>query len=150
MPAKFQKNGISFLYPENWSLDEEDALAGNQSVTVYSPGGGFWSVAIRPGALDPLKMATSALEAMKQEYQSLEIQEVHETIAGRKTVGFDLNFFLFDFTNSAQIRSFKCNHTTYTIFYQAEDQEFAQNQQVFQAMSISLLNGLKDLSYWES
>ncbi|MGD0381874.1 MAG: hypothetical protein ABSA77_00035 [Thermoguttaceae bacterium] len=84
---------------------------------------------------------------MKNEYQNLEVQQINETLAGRKMTGYDLNFFLFDFTNTAQIRSLKCNQATYTIFCQAEDREFEQIQRVFQAMTISLLNGLKDLRY---
>jgi hypothetical protein len=149
MPAQFKKSGVSFLYPENWTLDEDDAPDGHLSVTVYSPGGGFWSVARYPDPADPLKLTNAAVEAMKQEYQSVEVEEVHETIADRKMIGFDFNFFLLDFTNTAQIRSFKFNKAVYTIFCQAEDHDFEQNQQVFLAMTVSLLNGLKDLSYWD-
>src|SRR3972149_11323699 len=145
MPAHFQRPGISFLYPENWTLDEEDTTQGHQSVTVYSPGGGFWFVAVHHGSTDPLKLAIAALETMKQEYQSLEVEEIHETLVGHKMIGFDLNFFLLDFTNTAQIRSLRHNQATYTIFCQAEDRDFEQNQRVFQAMTISLLNGLKEL-----
>ena len=53
---------------------------------------------------DPLKLANVALEAMRQEYEGLETEEVRETLAGREMVGYDLNFFLFDFTSTAQIR----------------------------------------------
>jgi hypothetical protein len=147
MPAQFQKPGLSFLYPENWALDE-DELSGDKSVTVYSPGGGFWSVAIHHGSAEPSSLANAALETMKKEYQDLEVQEVNETLTGRKMIGYDLNFFLLDFTNTAQIRSLKCNQATYTILCQAEDHEFEQIQRVFQAITISLLNGLKELSYW--
>ena len=37
MPAVYEKMGIRFMYPDNWTLDEEEALHGNQSVSVYSP-----------------------------------------------------------------------------------------------------------------
>ncbi|HEY4759848.1 MAG TPA: hypothetical protein VIH42_04640 [Thermoguttaceae bacterium] len=147
MPSKFQRAGISFLYPDNWTVDEEDAPAGQLSVTVYSPRGGFWSLAVHPGSPDPLKIANTALEAMKQEYSGIEVEEVNETLADWNLIGFDLNFFLLDFTNTAQIRSIRCDKTTYTVFCQAEDREFEQNQRVFQAMTISLLNGLKDFNY---
>jgi hypothetical protein len=130
-------------------VDEEDATPGHRSVTVYSPGGGFWSIAMHNGSTDPSKLANAALEAMKQEYQGLEVEEVQETLVGRNMIGFDMYFFLFDFTNTAQIRSVRCNQTTYTVLCQAEDREFEQNQQVFQAMTISLLNGLKELGYWD-
>ena len=48
MAAIFDKLGIRFLYPENWKLDESEALEGNQVVTVYSPGESFWSIMIHP------------------------------------------------------------------------------------------------------
>jgi hypothetical protein len=147
MPAHFQKSNLNFLYPENWTLDEDDA-SGDQSVTVYSPGGGFWSVAVHHGAMEPLILANAALDAMKMEYNDIEIQEVEETIADRKLTGFDLNFFLFDFTNTAQIRSVRCNNDIYVILCQAEDSEFEQIQRVFQAITVSMLNGIKDLNYW--
>lgn len=148
MPAHFQKPGISFLYPDNWVIDEDD-VSGDRAVTVYSPGGGFWSLALHAGAADPVELADSALEAMKKEYQDIDVEEVNETLADRKMVGYDLGFFLMDFTNTAQIRAFKCNKATYTILCQAEDREFEQLQRVFQAITVSLLNGLKDLSYWD-
>ena len=48
MPAQFDSLGISFQYPENWTLDDSDALLGRKSITVYSPGGAFWAVVIIP------------------------------------------------------------------------------------------------------
>ena len=75
MPARFDKLGISFQYPENWTLDDSDALLGRKSVTVYSPGGAFWSVAIHSGSADPAKLAAAVVETMKKEYPGLEVDE---------------------------------------------------------------------------
>ena len=60
MPAHFDSLGISFQYPDNWTLDDSDALLGRKSVTVYSPGGAFWSVAIHSGTADPAKLAAAS------------------------------------------------------------------------------------------
>ena len=57
MPAVYDKMGIRFLYPDNWALDEEDALQGNQSVSVYSPEGAFWSIVLHPKHADPAELA---------------------------------------------------------------------------------------------
>jgi hypothetical protein len=146
MPAQFRQFGLSFLYPDNWVVDREDTPLGGKSVTIYSPGGGFWSVAIHAESADPLKLADAAVETMKQEYKDLEIEEVQETVAGKEMVGYNMNFFLFDFTNTAQIRSLTHNHNTYTIFYQAEDHEFEQISEVFRAMTVSLLKGFSELN----
>ena len=39
MPATFNKLGLRFTYPENWTIDESEALEGAAAVTVFSPGG---------------------------------------------------------------------------------------------------------------
>jgi hypothetical protein len=82
MAAVYDKLGIRFQYPENWTLDEKDALEGEESVTVYSPGGAFWSVVVHPRYRDPGDLAKAALEAMQQEYEGLESEPVEETVAG--------------------------------------------------------------------
>jgi hypothetical protein len=144
MPARFKKLGISFQYPENWTLDDSDAVLGRKSVTVYSPGGAFWTVAIHSGSAGPEKLALAAIEAMTKEYPGIEVEETQETIAGHELVGYDLSFYYLDLINTAVIRSLRVAHTTYTIFCQAEDRDYAQIQNVFQAMTTSLLSNLKD------
>ncbi len=143
MPSTFASLGISFQYPDNWTLDEQDALAGHSSVTVYSPGGAFWSVAVHPASADPARLAEAAVDAMRQEYQDLEAEEAHEAFAGREMVGYDLNFYYLDLTNTACVRCLRTERTAYTIFCQAEDREFDQIRMVFQAMTTSLLNGIE-------
>lgn len=142
MPAHFDSLGISFQYPDNWTLDDSDALLGRKSVTVYSPGGAFWSVTIQPGSADPAQLAEAVVEAMKREYDSLEAESAEETVAGHDLTGFDLAFYCLDLTNTALIRSLRLADTTYTIFCQAEDREFEQLRRVFQAMTLSLLSSL--------
>lgn len=143
MPARFEKLGISFQYPENWTLDEEDALAGRQSVTVYSPGGAFWSVAMQSPAIEPGEVAKTVAEALQQEYEEVEVTAAEETVAGQLLVGYDLNFFYLDLINTAQVRSLTLDQTTYTIVFQAEDRELAQIGRVMEAMTVSLLTGLQ-------
>ena len=118
-------------------------------MTVYSPGGAFWSVAIHSGAANPAKLAATVVDVMKQEYQGLEAQETEESVAGRELVGYDLAFYCLDLTNTAHVRSLRFAHTTYTIYCQAEDREYERVKKVFEAMTITLLSNLKDLRYQE-
>lgn len=143
MPGEYNKLGIKFQYPENWTLDEEDALVGQQSVTVYSPGGAFWSVSIHPHTAEPKKLAKAAVRAMKEEYEELESELTQETIAGQEVIGYDLNFYYLDLTNTAIVRCLRTPRASYAVFCQAEDREFDQVQQVFQAMTTSLLKNLQ-------
>ena len=61
MPARFDKLGISFQYPENWTLDDSDALLGRKSVTVYSPGGRFGRSPSTPAPPTPLNWPRRSL-----------------------------------------------------------------------------------------
>ena len=143
MPACFDSLGISFQYPDNWTLDDSEALLGHMSVTVYSPGGAFWSVAIHSGSAKPAKLTATIVETLRQEYEGLEAQETEECLAGHDLVGYDLAFYCLDLTNTAHVRSFRLSHTTYTIYCQAEDREYERVKQVFRAMTVTLLNSLK-------
>jgi len=149
MPAEFRKLGISFQYPDNWALDEEDALAGRRSVTVCSPGGAFWSVSVHPRSTDPAMLAKAAVDAMKAEYDDLETEEIQETIAGRQTIGYDLSFYCLDLTSTASVRCIRTDRATYTVFCQAEDREYDKVRAVFLAMTTSLLSNLRSLNRWD-
>ena len=142
MPATFDNLGITFQYPENWQLDEEEMRGGQSAVTVLSPGGAFWSVAVHTTSADPARMAQAALDTMRKEYEGLEAEPVKEAIAGHELIGFDLNFIYLDLTNTAGVRSLRADGTTYTIFFQSEDREYGEVGLVFRAMTLSLLREL--------
>lgn len=139
MPAVYDKMGIRFQYPENWTLEEEDALSGSGAVSVYSPGGAFWSIAIHPRFESPQRLIDAALKAMREEYEGLESEEVQEEVAGHEMLGYDLHFICLDLTNTSRIRCCHTDDATYLLFCQAEDREFESIEAVFQAMTVSLL-----------
>jgi hypothetical protein len=141
MPAVFDKMGMTFQYPDNWELDERDALEGERGVTVYSPGGAFWSVLLEPPTVDPMQAARTALAALRKEYE-LDAEEVQETVGRRELVGYDANFYYVDLTNTAYIRALRTPSATYLILCQSEDRELRDVEAVFQAMTTSLIRSL--------
>ena len=140
MPAEYSKMGARFSYPENWTLDTDELNEKGNSITVYSPGGGFWSLGVHPAGTNAGQLAAEALEAMGEEYEHLESREISETNAEDILVGYDLNFFYLDLTSTAKIRCVRRSGATYAIFCQAEDREFEQIGEVFRAITASLLN----------
>ena len=142
MPAVYDKMGISFQYPDNWDLDERDALEGERGVTVYSPGGAFWSVLLQPAGVDPQESADAALATLRKEYEELDAEPAEEQIGGQDLVGFDANFYYLDLTNTAYIRAFSTPDACYLILCQAEDRELAETDAVFRAMTTSLIRSL--------
>lgn len=142
MPQVFAKHGISFLYPDNWVLDEQAAEGEAESATVYSPGGAFWSVSVHPASAEPDKLAEAAVAAMRAEYSGLEHESTYQLMSGYKVHGYDLAFYYLDLTNSAFVRCFRTPVATYVLFYQAEDRELRQIERVFEAITKSFLGSL--------
>jgi hypothetical protein len=139
MPATYEKLGIRFQYPDNWTLDEGEALEGEKSVSVYSPGGAFWSVMIHPPLQAPEDLVDAALRTMKEVYDELDAESVEETIGEMELVGCDMNFYCLDLTNTAAVRSGRTDEATLVIFWQADDRELAEVESVFRAITLSLL-----------
>jgi hypothetical protein len=139
MPAVFDKLGIHFLYPENWVLDEQEALEGGKSVSVNSPAGAFWSIMLADRTVDPRELTLAALQTMKQEYEDFEAEPASETIAGTQLAGFDMNFYCLDLTNTALVRGFRLRRATCVVLCQAEDRDFAAAEPVFRAITTSLV-----------
>ena len=147
MPHTFDRLGIRFQYPDSWRLDDAEAVAGEQSVTVTNPGGGaFWTVAVHPKSAEPEKLVKAARRAMKEEYDSLESEWVEETVADQALVGYDFNFYCLDLTSTAIVRSLRGPLATYTVLYQAEDREFEEVRRVFEAITLTFLRGLGELT----
>jgi hypothetical protein len=140
MPAVFDKLGLRFQYPENWTTETDAASGGKQAVSVYSPEGAFWTVMQHPADTDAVELAETALVAMQNEYDELDSESVREQIDDIEFFGFDLNFYCLDLTNTAWIRAGGTGSATYLIICQAEDREFERVSAVFQAMTASLLS----------
>jgi hypothetical protein len=141
MPAVFDRLGVRFQYPDNWTLDDSEASEEAPSVTVYSPdGGAFWSLVVHPGTVSIEDAAAAALDAMQNEYEQLDSEEVEDYVVGHPLVGYDLNFYCLDLTNTALIRSFADETNTYLILCEAEDREYAAVEPVFKAITHSLLS----------
>jgi hypothetical protein len=139
VPAVFDKMGISFQYPENWKLDEDDAMHGEQTVSLYSPGGAFWSISLHDPGIEPQELARTVLTAKKEGYEDFEYEPAYETVRGDDMVGYDLNFYCLDLTNTALIRGFRIPTASCVVLCQAEDRDFAQVGPVFRAITASLL-----------
>lgn len=141
MPAIYDKSGLKFQYPDNWKLEEDEPRPGRNAATVYSPGGAFWSVAVRPPQSDPRELIAEAVEAMREEYSVVEAEETSEIISGFEAVGCDLSFFYLDLISTSAVRCIRTQKATYLIYCQGEDREFETLEPVFLAMTYSLLEG---------
>jgi hypothetical protein len=140
MIAHYEKSGIRFAYPENWSIVDEQLDEWPQGVSVQSPKGGYWDLKVFPAGIDPNRISDEALDAMRQEYADLESEPITEEIFGVTAVGYNLDFFCMDLLVTSRIRSFDVGTRTLLLICQAESREFDRQRLVYDAITKSLLD----------
>ena len=112
MVRTFDRDGVRFRYPGNWTVepgDDPGAGDGGWSVTVQSPGTAFLFVSLRPDADTPADLADQALAALKAEYRELDAENAVETVGGTAAVGHDVDFLTVD---TAVVCRTRCLDTT--------------------------------------
>lgn len=138
----FDRFGLTFDYPDNWSLDTEDAEGRFATASVQSPGGAFWTVSGHAPGGDPAELVKAFVTQMKEEYQELDAEAAESEVAGRRLPGCDLNFYCLDLTNTAEVRTLATPTAIYLIIAQAEDREWEEVAPVFTAITTSFVRGL--------
>jgi len=138
----FDRFGLTFDHPDNWEVDTADAEGRFAAVTVYAPGGGFWSVSGHAPGGDPTALSSAVVAEMREQYADLDAEPAAEEVAGRQLAGFDLNFYCLDLTNTAQVRTLATPTAIYLIHCQAEDREWDEIAPVFAAITTSFVAGI--------
>jgi hypothetical protein len=138
----FDRFGLSFDHPDNWTVETDDSEGRYAAVTVYSPGGAFWSVSGHAAGGDALTLAAAVVDQMRDEYRDLDCEPGEERIGGQTLAGFDLNFYCLDLTNTTQVRTLTTADAIYLILCQADDREWDRVAPVFVAMTTSFVAGL--------
>ena len=139
MPAIYENFGVRFLYPDNWSITDEEDDGWPQSVTVQSTQTGFWSLHVYPPYHELKPVVDELVGAISEEFGEVEVLPAKETFDATPTTGVDLAFFYLDLLVEAKIRCLRTPSCTLVWLYQAESREFEQMEPVFQAIAVSML-----------
>ncbi len=139
---RFDKLGLQFDYPENWTVDISDAQGGQVAVTVYSPEGGFWSISAHAPGEPASRLCDAVVAEMREEYRELDMERAKDSVGGLALPGYDLNFYCLDLTNTAAVRTLETADATYLLLCQAEDREWDRVARVFSAITESFVRSL--------
>jgi hypothetical protein len=139
MVGTFDKQGVRFLYPDNWELSEDTSTADSLTVTLQSPGSAFWLLRILGCENPPERLIAEVLNSMRQEYGEVEASMLQQPLDDVDSVGYDMQFYCLDLLVHSHVRSFVADDRTYLMMYQAEDREFDEVLPVFMAVITSLL-----------
>lgn len=137
MPAVFQKHGVRFEYPTDWSVTE-DATATEVCITVSNDTASFWSLTLffdRPSAED---VAETVVRAFEDEYESVDVYPTNAEVGSVPAVGADLEFLALDLTNSAYVRVCRTARFTAVVLYQGTDHELACGLPELEAISSTI------------
>jgi hypothetical protein len=138
MASLFERDGISFRYPETWRLERE-ANDGGWTVTLQSPGTAFLTLTLDESMPAAEEMAEAALAALREEYPTIEAEAQVERLAGgQMALGHDINFISLDLTNTCWTRSFCSETGTVLVLCQSSDLELEQYGPVLRAVCASL------------
>ena len=142
MTAVYDKLGLKFLYPENWTLIDDSADS-PRVITLETPdGSNTWSVHLYPTGTDGDLVLKEALDSLQQTYEDLEVAPHSQQLGELEATGVEVMFYCLDFLIRAQLHILQTPHDMVLIWAQAEDRDFDQQQIVFQAITISLLRSL--------
>jgi hypothetical protein len=147
---RFDRFGLTFDHPDNWTIDIDDAAGRRAAVTVYTPDGGFWSVSGHEPGGPSSELAAAVVAEMRSQYQELDSEAAEDRVRGHVLRGFDLNFYCLDLTNTAQVRTLETPAAVYLLLCQAEDREWEETAPVFAAMTASFVAGLEAAAGGES
>ncbi|MBM4020999.1 MAG: hypothetical protein FJ284_01930 [Planctomycetes bacterium] len=138
----FERFGLAFDHPDNWAVDTSDAEGRFATVTVYSPGGAFWSVSGHAAGGDPAELVDGVVTEMRREYRELDVEPAEDLVAGHRLAGYDLTFYCLDLTNTTLVRTLETDGAIYLILCQAEDREWDEVARVFAAITWSFVAAL--------
>lgn len=140
MIATFDQGGLRFHYPENWQITDESLLEWPRTVSVQSPGSGFWTVYQYEIGADSGQLLKETLDEMRAEYDSLESSVIQESFEDHELTGYELYFYCLDFLVRARVLVGRgTDGKTVLVFWQAEDRDFDRSEPVFRAITTSLL-----------
>jgi hypothetical protein len=137
MTQHYQADSVSFDYPDDWQLDREESPDG-WTVLLQSPGTAFLTLTCDSSGATPEEIATAALDALKAEYPTLEVQAQVDSLAGQMAVGHDIQFFSLDLTNTCWTRSIYSAEGVVLLLCQCNDLELEQYEPVLRAVCASL------------
>ena len=128
------------MYPDNWVVKEEDESP--RHVALETPTGGLWSLNIFPPGGDTEQLLDDSIAELKSQYEDVEFSMASPRFGEFETRGIEANFFCLDFVVSAQVVAIATEEFNFLVWYQAENREFDQQLEVFDAVTMSLLQSV--------
>lgn len=137
MIRTFERSGVRFQYPGNWTLETEETGLG-WVATLTSPDTALLVATLRPEAESPATLADEALTALRAEYKELDVEPAVESIAGRPAVGHDVDFLTLDTAVVCRLRAVEAPAGPLLLLSQCSEYDRVRLDPVLRAVVASL------------
>ncbi len=135
--AEYCENGIRFLYPEDWEIDQGET-DDCRTITVSSSETSFWCLSLfQPGTPsgDVLRAAAAAFE---EEYDDVDVSVATGQLFGTAAEGLDVEFVCLELVNTATLRALESDDFTALVLYQGTDHELEATRALLEGITSSL------------
>lgn len=142
MPKQYTGLGLTLLYPDSWTINEEPAESDRRGVSLETPGGSFLSIDLLDSQQDPDQAVDEAAEAMNEEYEDVESEPYEVEIAGQLCIGTLQRFYYLDFVVASKLFTIDTQQQCYLVQIQGEDRDMDAQALVFEAVLTSMVRSL--------
>ena len=134
MPLTFESFGLKFLYPDNWVISTRAPDEGDDGLTLELPSGGFLSIEVDDGELTDADLLERVADAIREDYEDVESEEVSLAGAGPDESAVDFRFFYLDLLVVSRAVILTLGKRRLLIQFQAESRDFDANETVVDAI----------------
>ncbi len=130
------------MYPDNWVLSDQGDVELPRVISLETPDGAIWSVHLFSPDVDPDLIIKDTVNALEETYPDLEVSTAEHSFAQHPGTAIDTIFFCLDFLVRIKLMTLQTDQYQVLAWYQAEDRDFDKQEQVFHAVTTSMMQSL--------
>lgn len=142
MPAQYDRNGLKFMYPENWVLSDQGDTDLPRAVSLETPEGGMWSAHFYDAQTDPDFLIKDTVTTLEETYPDLEVTPSEHVFPEFSGTAVDTIFFCLDFLVRIKLMTLQTSDYQIMVWYQAEDRDFEKQSLIFHAVTTSMMQSI--------
>lgn len=137
MPETFDGLGLSFLYPDSWTVEQQESADG---IALHSTGSSFMMLTDCGPTLESAFEECQKL--MAEEFEEIERSTIQQDISGHRCDGLVQRFVYLDLIVTSTLLRIEKHDRQLLVQIQGEDRELSEQQAVFDAVLTSMLQSI--------
>ena len=140
MTAVYDREELTFQYPETWKMEEDPSSGVPRTVSVTAENGAYWCAMIYDMEVSDDDLKQQYLTTFQKEYDDVETDAVVVSVGELQLDAIDMQFYCLDFLVHSRLMVRRIGNHRVLITWQAEDRDFDSLEPVFAAITFSALS----------